>query len=144
MSTPENVDLQTREFVTDVIDPLRWSEILEVIVTFLSGHGVAGVRVEFGFGVQSDSLGASIPDDQIVPLGDLDAFIRRGLEQGIIEWGGTSDFIFSPTGTDMKFILCNDADVHFASSNVELLMALSHALAAKGLRVYESGKIIQA
>jgi hypothetical protein len=137
MNSQTDSNLERREFVTEVLDETRWPDTLALIVQFLGSKGVEEVRVEFGFVAQRDLRGERVPEEQTVPLHELDAVVQTGLQQGTIEWAGTSDFVFSPVGTDLKFTLCNDADLHFSSPNVALLTELSRALSASGLNVYE-------
>jgi hypothetical protein len=137
MKSQTDSNLDRREFVTEILDESRWAETLAVIVQFLTSKGIDKARVEFGFVVQRDLRGEAVPEDQIVPLNALDGFIAMGLHQGTIEWGGTSDFIFSPIGTDLIFKLCNDADLHFSSTDTELLTELRRVLTASGLKIYE-------
>jgi hypothetical protein len=127
----------SREFVTEVLEESGWRNALATIVHFLSEKGVEYVRVEFGFVVQRDLRGEAIPDDQTVALNKLESFVERGLEQGIIEWAGTSDFMFSAVGADANFMLCNDADLHVSSSDLTFLKELSGAVTASGVKVYE-------
>ena len=39
-------------------------------------------------------------------------------------------------------MLCNDADLHFASTDSSLLMELGHKIYSSGIKVYDSGQII--
>jgi hypothetical protein len=137
MNVQSNSNLDKREFVTEILDESYWPDTLAVIKRFLSSKGIDKVRVEFGFVVQRDLRGEPVPEDQTVPLHELDAFIESGLQEGTIEWAGTSDFIFSPIGTDLAIKLCNDADLHVSSADIELLTELSRALTDNGVKVYE-------
>lgn len=129
--------LNTHEFVTETLDYSQLRIILAVIVQFLASRGIENVQAEFGFVVQRDLCGEAVPEEQTVPLNELDGFIETGLQQGTIEWAGTSDFIFSPIGINLRFNLCNDADLHFASTDIALLTELSRALTDSGVKVYE-------
>jgi hypothetical protein len=39
-------------------------------------------------------------------------------------------------------MLCNDADLHFASRDASLLMELGREIRASGIKVYDSGKLV--
>jgi hypothetical protein len=110
-----------------------WWGTLRLIVEFLQSKRVENVHLKFG---------KSQVQSQTVPLSDLTIMIRRGFDEGTIEWAKTSDFIFHPLGIDLAFMLCNDADVHFASSDLSLVMELGRIIRDGGLRVYDSGKPI--
>ena len=47
-----------------------------------------------------------------------------------------------PLGTKLSFMLCNDADLHLASTDSSLLLELGHEIAASGIKVYDSGRLI--
>jgi hypothetical protein len=68
-----------------------------------------------------DLAGNQQASDEIVQLKDLEHFIKAGLDEGTIEWYRSSDFRFYPFGTELAFMLCNDADLHFASADSALL-----------------------
>jgi hypothetical protein len=72
---------------------------------------------------------------QLVQLSDLESFIKRGLDEGTIEWAGMSDFLFHPLSAEVAFMLCNDADLHFASADSSLLLELGHKISSSGIKV---------
>ena|SRR5258708_36134208 len=131
-----------RELVTEILDKAVWWNTLKVIVQFLHAENVEQVRVEFGFVLHRNLEGKPQAENQIVQLSDLEAFIKRGLDEGKIEWAGTSDFLFHPLGAEVAFMLCNDADLHLASTNSELLLELGHKISSSGIKVYDSGHLI--
>jgi hypothetical protein len=65
-----------------------------------------------------------------------------GFDEGTIEWAKASDFLFQPLGTGLVFMLCNDADLHFASADSSSLMELGHKIRSSGIKVYASGQLI--
>jgi len=142
MGLPYNADPSTREFTTEILDEANRRDILKLLVDFLFSKGVKEVRVEFGYVQRLELRGKPQGDNQVVLLSDLPSFIERGLEEGTIEWNGMSDFFFSPIGIDLRFMLCNDADLHFASTDSVLLMELGRLLASAGIKVYDSGNLI--
>jgi hypothetical protein len=111
-------------------------------VEFLRAKNVEKVRVEFGYVLDRDLAGKQQPPDEIVQLSDLEHLIKTGLEDGTIEWKRSSEFRFYPIGAELGFLLCNDADVHFASDDPALLAELGHEVSSSGIRVFDSGKII--
>ena len=119
-----------------------WWSSLDLIVQFLRAKNVDQVRVEFGFVLDRDLKGKPQAPSEIVQLSDLATFIRRGLDEGTIEWGKASDFCFYPLGTTLAFMLCNDADLHLASTDSSLLLELGHEIAASGIKVHDSGHLI--
>lgn len=137
-----NADPGTREFTTEILDEAKWGNSLTLLVDFLLSKGIREVSVEFGYAHRLELRAEPQPKNQVVRLSDLPSFIERGLEEGTIEWNGMSDFFFSPTGIDLRFMLCNDADLHFASTNSVLLMELGRLLASAGIKVYDSGNLI--
>jgi hypothetical protein len=99
-------------------------------------RGVEEVQVKFGFVYSRHLAGQTQPDDQAVKLDYLEAFIQRGLQEKTIEWGESSNFSFSIAIPNMSFMLCNDADFHFASTDAVLLMQLRGEFTALGIEVY--------
>jgi len=98
---------------------------LKVLVRFLDARQVEQVRVEFGYILDRDLAGKQQASDEIVPLKDLEDFINVGPQDGTIEWNRSSDFRFYPLGTELAFLLCNDADLHVASAGSGLLHRIS-------------------
>src|SRR5215470_1202467 len=125
--------MNPREFVTETLDESLQRDVLDTIVRFLSSKGVESVRAEFGFAAERDLRGEQQGEDAVVPLSEMQQFIERGLSEGTIEWSGTSDFRLWPVGLDLELMLCNDSDLHFASSNPALLMELSRLLSGRGV-----------
>jgi hypothetical protein len=126
-----------KELVTEILDEQRWQSAVAIIVAFLASKQVESVEVEFGFVLERDLRGETAPEDRTVPLHQLECVIEDGLQQGTIEWAGTSDFIFAAVGTDLKFKLCNDADLHVSSADSALLKNIANALSAGGVKVFE-------
>ncbi len=139
----QQADAIAHEFVTEVLDKSAWASVLTAIVEFLRGRGVESITAEFGFVLARDLRGEETPENCTVPLEGLEALIQRGFEDGTIEWGGSSDFQLNPVGLPMRLLLCNDADVHFGSRDIVLLRDLSTRLSELGLRVYDSGNLVE-
>src|SRR5258708_10751508 len=99
------------------------------------------VRTEFGHVLDRDLAGKQQASDEIAELKDLERFINAGLEEGTIEWNRSSDFRFYPLGAEIGFMLCNDADLHFASADAALLAEFAKKLRSSGVKVYDSGKL---
>ena len=142
MGTLKDANPNARELVTEIIDLTRWWSTLDLIVEFLQSKRVDTVRVEYGLVLDRDLSGKPQAQSQTVQLVDLAEVIKKGFEDGTIEWAKTSDFLFYPLGADLAFMLCNDADVHFASSDLSLLMELGRTIRDSGLKVYDSGKLL--
>jgi hypothetical protein len=140
MSAPPNPN--PRVLVTEILDKARKKDVLRTVVNVLLVKNIRQVRVKFGFVVDRDLKGKPQGSDQTIPLSDLESFIESGLTDGTIEWRGGSDFHFYPAGTDLDFMLCNDADLHLTSSDTSLLMEIGHAISASGIKVYDSGRLI--
>jgi hypothetical protein len=132
----------SRVLVTEILDEMGKRSTLKIVVSFLRAKNIRQVRVKFGFVMDRDLKGKPQGSDQTIPLSDLESFIENGLSEGTIEWRGGSDFHFYPTGTDLDFMLCNDADLHLASADRSLLMEIGHAISASGIKVYDSGRLI--
>ncbi len=128
--------------MTEVLDEGHWYGALKVIVDFLRSKNIETVRVEFGFVLDRDLEGKQHVGDQIVQLAELESFIKAGICEGTIERKGSSNFFFYPTGADLVFMLCNDADLHFASSEPSLLAEVGRTLRSTGIKVYDSGRLI--
>ena len=127
-----------RELVTEILDKALWWNTLKVVVQFLHAKNVGQVRVKFGF---RDLEGKPQALDQIVQLSDLESFITRSLDEGKIKWG-RSDCFFYAVGADVALMLCNDADLHFASADSSLLLELAHRIRSSGIKVWDSGQLI--
>jgi hypothetical protein len=141
MGTLTETDPTAREFVTEILDKALLWNILKVVIQFLHTKNVQQVRAEFGFVLDRHIKGKPQAQNQIVQLSDLESFIKSGLDEGKINWG-RSDFIFRPVGADIAFMLCNDADLHFASADVSLLLELGRKISSIGIKVYDSGRLI--
>jgi hypothetical protein len=131
-----------RELVTEILDQVVWWSTLKVIVQFLQVKNIEQVRVDFGFILKRALEGRPQPQDQIVQLSDLESFIQKGLDEGTIEWAGGSDFVFHAVGAEAAFMLCNDADLHIASTDSSLLLELGQKIKSSGIKVYDSGHLI--
>lgn len=132
------------EFNTEDLDDSQQLSVLGCVVQFLRSKNVGQVFAEFGFVVERDLEGEPQGEDIVVPLEEFQGFVERGLLDGTIEWCGTSDFLFSPVGLELKFTLCNDMDLHFSSPDMLLLFELSSALIALGVKVYDnSGCLVE-
>lgn len=131
----------TRELVTEILDETRWWNALRLVVGFLRSKGVEGVRVEFGFVLDRDIAGKEQGQDQTIKLAELESFIGAGITDGTIERKGSSDFLFYPVGTELSFMLCNDADLHFASTESSQLEEVTSLLRAGGIKVHDSGRL---
>jgi len=142
MGTLTEVNPNARELLTEILDKTRWWSTLSLIVDFLRSKRVERVRIEFGFVLDRDLEGKPQAKGQIVQLDDLEAVVKKGFDEETIEWAKASDFLFHPLGTDLAFMLCNDADLHFASSDSSLLMELGHKIRSSGIKVYDSGRPI--
>src|SRR6266404_8857156 len=142
MSKLTKANPTARELVTEILDKVLWSNTLKVIVQFLQAKNVEQVRVEFGFVLDRGLKGKPQAQSQIVQLSDLESFIQRGLDEGMIEWAGGSDFLLHPQGAELAFMLCNDADLHLASADSSLLLELGHKISTSGIKVYDSGHLI--
>jgi hypothetical protein len=131
-----------REFVTESFDKARWWSTLSLIVDFLRSKSVERVRLHYRFVLDRDLDGKPQVQDYVVQLDDLEGVIKKGLDECTIEWNKMSDFTFRPLNADLIFMLCNDADLHFASPDTLLLMDLGQKISASGVKVYDSGKLI--
>ena len=131
-----------RELVTEILDKVVWWGTLKVIVQFLQSKNVEQVRVDFGFVLKRDLEGKPQAQNQVVQLSDLETFIQKGLNEGTIEWAGDSDFVFNAVGAEVAVMLCNDADLHVASTDSSVLSELGHKISSSGIKVYDSGQLI--
>jgi hypothetical protein len=131
-----------RELVTGILDEELWWNTLKLVVEFLRAKAVEEVRVEFGFVLDRDLAGKEQGKNRTVRLADLEGYIRSGIEEGTIERKGSSDFLFYPRGAELAFMLCNDADFHFASSEPSVLADMAKMLSAREVKVYDSGRIV--
>jgi hypothetical protein len=142
MGTLTKANPNARELITEILDEPIWWSALKLVVEFLRAKNVEKVRIEFGFVLDRDIAGKGQGKDQVLQLADLESFVRTGINEGTIERKGLSDFLFYPLGADSAFMLCNDADLHFASAEASLLAELGQALRASGIKVYDSGRLI--
>src|SRR5271163_1830748 len=121
MGTLIEASSDAHELVTEILEETTWRRTLRVLVEFLDAKQVVKVRAEFGYVLVRDLAGKQQASDEIVELRDLERFIKAGLEEGTVKWNRSSDFRFYPVGLDLAFMLCNDADLHFASADSVLL-----------------------
>lgn len=142
MGTLKEVNPNARELLTEILDKTEWWNVLRIIVELLRSKKVEQVRMEFGFVLDRGVAGKPQAEDQIVQLGDLEAAIKRGFIEGRIEWASSSEFLFHPLGVNLSFMLCNDADLHFASTDFPLLMELANKIRSSGIKIYDGGKLI--
>jgi|SRR5450432_2673336 hypothetical protein len=130
------------ELVTEILDETLKGKALQIIVEFLRTKAIEKVRVEFGFVIARDIAGENRGQDKILKLADLGQFIRDGIDEGTIEWNGSSDFRFCPVDTKLEFLLCNDGDLHFASTEPSLRAAVGDALREGGIKIYDSCRLV--
>ena len=97
--------------MTEILGEELWWSALKLVVEFLRSKSVEEVKIEFGFVLNRDSDGREQGRPQTVRLADLESVIKTGIEEGTIERKGSSDFRFYPKGTELAFMLCNDADL---------------------------------
>jgi len=142
VGTLRKTNPNARELLTEVLDRTGWWSTLRLIVVFLSSKHVDEVLIEFGFVLDRDVEGKPQTPSQVVELNDLEAVIKKGFDEGTIEWARGSNFLFHTVGTDLAFMLCNDADLHFASTDSLLLVELAHKIRSSGIKVYDHGKLI--
>jgi hypothetical protein len=142
VGTLTDTNPKARELVTEILDETLWWSTLKLVVEFLHAKTVEKVRVEFGFVLDRDIAGKPQGRDQVVELADLESFIRAAIDEGTIERKGPSDFLFYPLGSELTFMLCNDADLHFASTEPPLLAEVGCALRASGIKVFDAGRPI--
>jgi len=142
MGTLRDNNPSAREFVTEILDETLWWSTLKLVVEFLHAKAVEKVKVEFGFVLDRDIAGKQQGSNQVVELADLESFIRAGIAEGTIEREGSSDFLSYPAGSALTFMLCNDADLHFASTEPSLLAEVGRALRESGIKVYDDGHLI--
>jgi len=142
MSTLTKDNPEAREFVTEILSEGLWWNTLKLVVEFLRAKAVHEVRIEFGFVLDRDLAGKEQGQNQIVRLADLEGFVRKGIEERTIERQGASDFLFYSLGAELAFMLCNDADLHFASTEPSLLAEVAGVLRANGIKVYDDGRLI--
>ena len=131
-----------RELVTEILDKFVWWSVLKVIVQFLQGKNIKQVCLDFGLVLKRDLEGRPQAQNQTVQLSDLKSFIQKGLDEGTIEWAGGSDIVFHAVGSEVAFMLCNDADLHIASTDSSLLLELGQKISSSGIKVYDSGQLI--
>jgi len=142
MGTLTKASPNARELTTEILDETLWWRALKLVIEFLRAKGVEGVRIEFGFVLDRDIAGKEQGRNQVLQLAELEGFIRTGVGEGTIERKGSSDFVFYALGVDLAFMLCNDADLHFASAETSLLAELGQVLRASEIKVYDSGRPI--
>jgi hypothetical protein len=130
------------EFVTAILTEELWWLVLKLIVEFLRARAVQQVRLEFGFILARDLSGKPQVPSRTVKLDAVEPSIRAAFERGTIEWRKLSDFCFYPLGADVAFMLCNDADVHFASANLSVLTEIADSIRSAGIKVYDSARSI--
>lgn len=136
MGSLKEANQDLHECVTEILDETRWSSVLQGIVDLLASSGVERVQLRYGFLLSRDLRGEPQAENALVPLEALGSTVQRGLEDGTIEWAGTSDFVILAIGVDLSFMLCNDGDLHFASRNRKLLDEVSAMLMSHGIKVY--------
>ena len=138
MATLIQADSGARELLTEILEEAQWWRTLVTLVKFLDARQVETVRLDFGYVLGRDLAGHQQALDEIVQLNDLEHVIRAGFDDGTIEWNRSSDFRFYPLGIEFAFMLCNDADLHFASSDSALLAEVAQTLRTSGVKVYDS------
>ena len=142
MGTLTEVNPSTHELLTETLDEGLWWNVLTLIVEFLRSKGVEQIHVEFGFILKRDLEGKPQAPERLIKLADLEATIREGFDDGTIEWAQSSDFVFRAVGIDLALMLCNDADLHLASADRDLVIELGRKIRSSGIKVYDSGRLI--
>jgi len=128
------------ELVSQILDEELFWTAIDVVSAFLKKKNAVKVRIRFGFILDRELRGEPQPEEQTVDLADLRDYVRKGLDEGTIEWNGQSDCVLEPSGLNLKIMWCNDADLHFASDDVASVMELGNLLQAAGVNIYRDGQ----
>jgi hypothetical protein len=138
MGTLKTLAPDLQEYLTESLDELNWWAVLRLIIQFLHESRVSKVHVKFGFVLDLDGKDQGI--DQTVEIDQLESFISDGLANGTIERKGMSDFVFSSEDGSFFVMLCNDADVHFASNPNTLAPLVCARLESLNFQVFGPSK----
>jgi hypothetical protein len=113
MGTLTKDNPNARELTTEILDERLWWRALRLVIEFLRAKGVEGGRIEFGFVLDRDIAGKEQGRNQVLPVAELESFIRTGVDEGTIERKGSSDFVFYALGADLAFMLCKRCRLAF-------------------------------
>ena len=108
------------EWLTPVLDEGMWWMALRATLAFLREQSVQRLQLHYGFVLGRDLQGQAQGVDGIVEIDQVEATIVDGLRAGIIQRQGDSDFVMLTVGLSFGIMVCNDADIHFASDNLAL------------------------
>ena len=130
------------ELLTESVDETRWWKIVHLIIRFMSSVGITKVNAKFGFVMARDDDGLPQAEDRTLEVAELEQLISEGLAEGTIEMKGPSDFVFESVDHRLIVMLCNDVDIHFASSDKNLVYELGLKIKDLGVKVYDGHREI--
>jgi hypothetical protein len=127
--------VQAQEIAATLLPAQTLREWIGELACFLDTVGHGPYSVELGWG-------ATLPTEQLwhqveVAPKDIPALIRESEAKGVIRLG-TSDLIIRSKERAINFTICHDSDIHFVSSDEDLLRTVTALWRAKGWEVYQS------
>lgn len=124
------------EMITGVLDEPQWWAVLRVFIEFLKSKTKLPIDIKYGFVIDRDVAGKEQGKDGTINVDSIESVVRDGLRDGTIERSGMSDFIISLQSPAFAIMLCNDADIHFAASDLEILNEAKDVVARTGSIVH--------
>jgi hypothetical protein len=103
-------------------------------MSLVAQRGVKDVAVAFAFTPDAPDL-EDVGVPKTVSVADVSSLVlereqTKGFRLGVY------DCWIEPVGLDVRFLFCNDRDVHVASDSTELLDSIRAHWRAKGFNVY--------
>jgi hypothetical protein len=117
------------EILTNILTEQQFRQELSNAMSFLAQRGISRAVVSFGFTLHAPQL-EDVSVGDTVPIADVPAFIAKRERSKDFRLG-VFDCCIEPSGLDMRFLFCNDRDVHVMSDNTELLDVIRSCWRAK-------------
>lgn len=127
---------QIKEICTEILSEEQLWKILRRLIAFMSLHGVETVNIEYGFILDRHLAGLPDPINRVLEIVDLENTVRSGLEEGLIDWGGMSDFVIRCPKIGLGIMLCNDADIHFAFEKENMIDEITNLCKEENIKLF--------
>jgi hypothetical protein len=122
------------EILTNILTEDQFRQELGDAMLFLAQRGISDVAVSFGFTPDAPEV-KDVGVGYTVPVAEVPSFIAerertKGFRLGLY------DCWIAPSALDVRFLFCNDRDVHVTSDSGEFLDSIRAHWRAKGFNVY--------
>ncbi len=110
----------------------RLAGLLPGVYRLCQAFSPTGLDVCYGWACNAEPVALWV--DHRITSNALPEFVQRSMVSGIVELGG-SDLHISGVDAEFRLTICHESDLHFESSDPELVARIAEAWAAEGVGV---------